>query len=155
MFLMYIGGTSGSTAGGLKTTTLGILFIQMRAMFKGKTRAEAFGRTIRQAAVLRALTLFFVTLTLCVVAIMILSVTETFPSTSGIEYIAFEVFSAFGTVGLTMGLTPDLSVVGKLVIISLMYIGRVGVMTVIFSLLVKANKAEPNYKLPEESVMIG
>ncbi|MDT2835507.1 TrkH family potassium uptake protein [Enterococcus durans] len=155
MFLMYIGGTSGSTAGGLKTTTLGILFIQMRAMFKGKTRAEAFGRTIRQAAVLRALTLFFVTLTLCVVAIMILSVTETIPSTSGIEYISFEVFSAFGTVGLTMGLTPDLSVVGKLVIISLMYIGRVGVMTVIFSLLVKANKAEPNYKLPEESVMIG
>ncbi|MBF8808407.1 MAG: TrkH family potassium uptake protein [Enterococcus lacertideformus] len=155
MFLMYIGGTSGSTAGGLKTTTLGILFIQMRAMFHGKTRAEAFGRTIRQAAVLRALTLFFVTLTLCVLAIMILSVTETIPKTSGIEYIAFEVFSAFGTVGLTMGLTHDLTFVGKLVIISLMYIGRVGILTVIFSLLVKANKTEANYKFPEESIMIG
>lgn len=155
MFLMYIGGTSGSTAGGLKTTTLGILFIQMHAMFKGKTRAEAFGRTIRQAAVLRALTLFFVTLSLCVGAIMILSITETIPETSGIEYIAFEVFSAFGTVGLTMGLTPDLSYIGKLVIISLMYIGRVGVMTVIFSLLVKANKTEPKYKFPEESILIG
>ena len=155
MFLMYIGGTSGSTAGGLKTTTLGILLIQMHAMFKGKTRAEAFGRTIRQAAVLRALTLFFVTLSLCVVAIMVLSVTETIPKTSGIEYIAFEVFSAFGTVGLTMGLTPDLTLIGKLVIISLMYIGRVGIMTVVFSLLVKANRAEANYKYPEESIMLG
>ena len=57
MFLMYIGGTSGSTAGGLKTTTLGVLLIQMRSMLKGR-RAEAFGRTIRQGAVLRALTLF-------------------------------------------------------------------------------------------------
>lgn len=155
MFLMYIGGTSGSTAGGLKTTTLGILLIQMHAMFKGKTRAEALGRTIRQAAVLRALTLFFVTLSLCVVAIMVLSVTETIPKTSGIEYIAFEVFSAFGTVGLTMGLTPDLTLIGKLVIISLMYIGRVGIMTVVFSLLVKANRAEANYKYPEESIMLG
>lgn len=155
MFLMYIGGTSGSTAGGLKTTTLGILLIQMHAMFKGKTRAEAFGRTIRQAAVLRALTLFFVTLSLCVVAIMVLSVTETIPKTLGIEYIAFEVFSAFGTVGLTMGLTPDLTLIGKLVIISLMYIGRVGIMTVVFSLLVKANRAEANYKYPEESIMLG
>ncbi|THE13869.1 Trk family potassium uptake protein [Enterococcus hirae] len=155
MFLMYIGGTSGSTAGGLKTTTLGILFIQMHATFKGKTRAEAFGRTIRPAAVLRALTLFFITLTLCVTAIMILSITETIPETSGIEYIAFEVFSAFGTVGLTMGLTPDLTSIGKLVIIALMYIGRVGVMTVVFSLLVKSNKAEAKYKYPEESVLIG
>ncbi|MEY8445020.1 TrkH family potassium uptake protein [Enterococcus ratti] len=155
MFLMYIGGTSGSTAGGLKTTTLGTLVIQMYAMFKGKTRAEVFGRTIRQTAVLRALTLFFVTLSLCVAAIMVLSVTETIPKNSGIEYIAFEVFSAFGTVGLTMGLTPDLTFIGKIVIISLMYIGRVGIMTVVFSLLVKGNKKEANYKLPEESIMIG
>lgn len=64
---------------------------------------------------------------------MILSVTETIPKTSGIEYIAFEVFSAFGTVGLTMGLTPDLTAIGKLIIIALMYIGRVGVLTVVFS----------------------
>lgn len=155
MFLMYIGGTSGSTAGGLKTTTLGTLVIQMYAMFKGKTRAEVFGRTIRQTTVLRALTLFFVTLSLCVAAIMVLSVTETIPKNSGIEYIAFEVFSAFGTVGLTMGLTPDLTFIGKIVIISLMYIGRVGIMTVVFSLLVKGNKKEANYKLPEESIMIG
>lgn len=155
MFLMYIGGTSGSTAGGLKTTTLGILFIQMYSMFKGRTRAETFERTIRQGAVLRALTLFFVTLILCMVATMILSMTETIPETCGIEYIAFEVFSAFGTVGLTMGLTPELTLAGKFVIITLMYIGRVGIMTVAFSLLVQANKTAPTYKFPEESIMIG
>ena len=109
MFLMYIGGTSGSTAGGLKTTTFGVLVIQMYSMFKGRTRAEFRERTIRSTAVIRALTLFFLTLTLCVVTIMILSITETIPETSGIEYIAFEVFSAFGTVGLTTGVTQQLS----------------------------------------------
>ncbi|MGM0125084.1 potassium/sodium uptake protein NtpJ [Enterococcus sp. AZ194] len=155
MFLMYIGGTSGSTAGGLKTTTFGVLVIQMHSMFKGRPRAEFRERTIRSAAVTRALTLFFLTLTLCVVTIMILSVTETIPKGFGIEYIAFEVFSAFGTVGLTMGLTPELSMFGKLLIISLMYIGRVGVLTVVFSLITSAQRQEINYKYPEESVMIG
>lgn len=86
---------------------------------------------------------------------MVLSVTETIPETSGIEYIAFEVFSAFGTVGLTMGLTPDLTEVGKLIIMSLMYIGRVGILTVFFSILVKGNQVGTKYKYPEESVLIG
>ncbi|MFV0561056.1 MAG: TrkH family potassium uptake protein [Enterococcus sp.] len=155
MFLMYIGGTSGSTAGGLKTTTFGVLLIQMRSMFKGRTRAEFSGRTIKTTAVFRAFTLFFLTLTLCVISIMILSVTETIPATSGIEYVAFEVFSAFGTVGLTMGLTPNLTIFGKLLIITLMYIGRVGVLTVGFSLITRARKTEASYKYPEESVIIG
>ncbi|WP_430616806.1 potassium/sodium uptake protein NtpJ [Enterococcus sp. DIV0176] len=155
MFLMYIGGTSGSTAGGLKTTTLGVLLAQMRSMFKGRTRAEIFGRTIRQPTILRALTLFFLTLTLCVVAVMILSITEYVPEKMGLEYIAFEVFSAFGTVGLTMGLTPDLSVVGKILIMALMYTGRVGVLTIAFSLMKKVHQQEIKIKYPEESVMIG
>lgn len=155
MFLMYIGGTSGSTAGGLKTTTFGVLLLQMRSMFKGRTRAEFAERTIRSSVVLRALTLFFVTLSLCVTVIMVLSVTEAIPETSGIEYIAFEVFSAFGTVGLTMGLTPDLTLFGKIVIIAMMYIGRVGVMTVVFSLITKSKNEQAKFKYPEESVMIG
>ncbi|WP_265459012.1 TrkH family potassium uptake protein [Enterococcus sp. HY326] len=155
MFLMYIGGTSGSTAGGLKTTTFGVLLIQMRSMFKGRTRAEFHGRTIRQSTVLRALTLFFITLTVCVLAIMLLSVTETIPPEFGIEYIAFEAFSAFGTVGLTMGLTPDLTEIGKVVIIALMYIGRVGILTVVFSLIAKSKREQANFKYPEEGVMVG
>lgn len=155
MILMYIGGTSGSTAGGLKTTTFAVLLIQIRSIFRGRTKAEVFGRTIRPTAVFRAFTLFFLTLTLCIIAIMILSVTETIPEGHGIEYIAFEVFSAFGTVGLTMGLTPELTDFGKLLIILLMYIGRVGVLTVAFSLMTKARQQEAKYKYPEEGVMIG
>ncbi|MGG5359021.1 MULTISPECIES: TrkH family potassium uptake protein [unclassified Enterococcus] len=155
MILMYIGGTSGSTAGGLKTTTFAVLMIQIRSIFKGRSKAEVFGRTIRPAAVFRAFTLFFLTLTLCIAVIMILSVTETIPDGHGIEYIAFEVFSAFGTVGLTMGLTPELTEFGKLLIIIVMYIGRVGILTVAFSLMTKARQQEAKYKYPEESVMIG
>ncbi|MBP1048373.1 Trk family potassium uptake protein [Enterococcus sp. BWM-S5] len=155
MFLMYIGGTSGSTAGGLKTTTFAVLVIQVISIFKGRQRAEFHGRTIPSATVFRALTLFFITLSLCVVSIMVLSVTENIPDYSGIEYIAFEVFSAFGTVGLTMGLTPDLSIAGKIIIMLLMYIGRVGFFTVGFSLLTKAAKPTAKYKYPDETIMIG
>lgn len=155
IFLMYVGGTSGSTAGGLKTTTIGVLVIQIVSILKGRTRAEFQGRTIRSTTVFRALTLFFMTLTLCVLSIMLLTITENIPESAGIEYVAFEVFSAFGTVGLTMGLTPELTVIGKIVIMLLMYIGRVGIYTVGFSLMAKNQKQQANYKYPDESVMIG
>lgn len=155
MFLMYVGGTSGSTAGGLKTTTFGVLVIQVRSMFKGRERAEFYRRTIRPVAINRAFTLFFVTLTICVISVMLLSITEVIPAGFGIEYLAFEVFSAFGTVGLTMGLTPDLTPFGKVIIILLMYVGRVGILTVGFSLIARSKQADVNVKYPEESVMIG
>lgn len=154
--LMFIGGTSGSTAGGLKTTTFGVLLIQTISMLKGRVHAEAFRRTIRPSVVSRALTLFFITLTLCIAVTMVMSVTEVLPRFRGIEYLLFETFSAFGTVGLTMGLTPSLSLMGKLLIIGLMYIGRVGILTVGFSLTMRLMKAKGgHYKLPEESVIIG
>lgn len=154
--LMFIGGTSGSTAGGLKTTTFGVLLIQTISMLKGRVHAEAFRRTVRPSVVSRALTLFFITLTLCIAVTMVMSVTEVLPRFRGIEYLLFETFSAFGTVGLTMGLTPSLSLMGKLLIIALMYIGRVGILTVGFSLTMRLMKAKGgHYKLPEESVIIG
>lgn len=156
MILMFIGGTSGSTAGGLKTTTFGVLLLKVKSIFQGRSHAEFAHRTIKDAGVNRAMTLFFITLSLCIFATMILSVTEHIPNVDqlGLEYIAFEVVSAFGTVGLTMGLTPDLSMIGKLVIISMMFIGRVGIMTVLFSL-VRRPETEGNFKYPDESVMIG
>jgi len=154
--LMFIGGTPGSTAGGLKTTTFGVLLIQTISMLKGREHAEVFRRTIRPSVVSRALTLFFITLSLCIAVTMLMSVTEILPQYRGIEYLLFETFSAFGTVGLTMGLTPSLSLMGKLLIISLMYIGRVGILTVGFSLTMRLMKTNGgHYKLPEESVMIG
>ena len=155
--LMFIGGTSGSTAGGLKTTTFGVLLIQTISMLKGRVHAEAFHRTIRPSVVSRALTLFFITLTLCIAVTMVMSVTEVLPRFRGIEYLLFETFSAFGTVGLTMGLTPSLSLMGKLLIIALMYIGRVGILTVGLSLTMRLMKKANggHYKIPEESVIIG
>jgi len=154
--LMFIGGTPGSTAGGLKTTTFGVLLIQTISMLKGREHAEAFRRTIRPSVVSRALTLFFITLSLCIGVTMLMSVTEVLPRFRGIEYLLFETFSAFGTVGLTMGLTPSLSLMGKLLIIGLMYIGRVGILTVGFSLTLRLTKGNTgHYKLPEESVIIG
>ena len=155
MFLMYVGGTSGSTAGGLKTTTFAVLIIQIKSIFKGRIRAEIQGRTIRESTVFRAFTLFFITLTLCVFAIIILTITENIPETSGMEYVAFEVFSAFGTVGLTMGLTPNLTFIGKIIIMLMMYIGRVGIYTVGFSLMTRGQKQQAKFKYPDESVMIG
>lgn len=155
MLLMYIGGTSGSTAGGLKTTTFAVLLLQIKSVFQGRSRTEIAGRTIRSATVLRAQVLFFLSLTLCMVSTIILSITEKIPAGYGIEYVAFEVFSALGTTGLSMGLTPHLTIFGKLIIISLMYIGRVGIMTVLLSLLIRSTKQEVQLKYPEENILVG
>ncbi|WP_071130659.1 TrkH family potassium uptake protein [Enterococcus timonensis] len=153
--LMFIGGTSGSTAGGLKTTTIGVLFIQIKSLFSGRTNAEFQGRTIKSSVVFRAFLFFFLSLTLVIVATTILTITETIPNGFGIEYIAFEVVSAFATVGLTMGITPELTIGGKILIMLLMYLGRVGIFTVGFSIMKKAQAQEAHYKFPEESVLIG
>lgn len=155
--LMFIGGTSGSTAGGIKTTTFGILIIKLICIFKGKEHTEFKGRTIKESTVSRALVLFFLLLTLVMASTMILSITETVPDVNelGLEYIAFEVVSALGTVGLTMGLTPQLTEIGKILILLLMFIGRVGIMTVVFSLVTRGLNKKQTYKYPEESVIIG
>lgn len=157
MVLMFIGGTSGSTAGGFKTTTLGVLLLKIRSIFRGRSHAEFRGRTIKEEIISRALTLFFLFLTVIITSTMILSVTETIPDVDqlGLEYIVFEVVSAIGTVGLTMGLTPNLTAIGKVIILLLMFLGRVGVMTVFYSFAFKANKNEVNFKYPEEPVIIG
>lgn len=157
MILMFIGGTSGSTAGGLKTTTFGVLLIKIHSTFKGRSQAEFKGRMIKEGTVTRAFILFFLFLSTIILSTMILSVTEVVPDVNGLglEYIVFEVISAIGTVGLTMGLTPDLTFIGKVIILLLMFIGRVGVMTVFFSLIVRANQREVTFRYPEETVIIG
>ncbi|MGX7152890.1 MULTISPECIES: TrkH family potassium uptake protein [Enterococcus] len=154
MMLMFIGGTSGSTAGGLKTTTLAVLIAKVRSLFKGRTRTEISGRTIREVAVAKAMTLFFLALAICTISLFILTITET-TSNETLVVLGFEVVSAFGTVGLTMGATSSLSLVGKLVIISLMFIGRVGILTILYSLSRKIYQQEVKIKYPEESVLLG
>ena len=154
--LMFIGGTSGSTAGGVKTTTVGVLTIQLISLLKGREEAEVFERTIPLKTVLKSFMLVFFASLICLVSSLILAVTEYIPENSGIEYVLFEVVSAFATVGLTMGLTPDLTVFGKFLIMSLMYIGRVGLYTVVFSLVKKELVSQSSkYMYPKENILIG
>ncbi len=154
--LMFIGGTSGSTAGGVKTTTIGVLIVQLVSLLKGREEAEGFGRTIPLKTVLKAFMFVFFSSLICFVSSLVLAMTEAIPYQSGIEYVIFEVVSAFATVGLTMGLTPNLTVFGKLLIMSLMFIGRVGLYTVIFALIRKELSAQGHkFNYPKENVLIG
>ncbi|MGY3750430.1 TrkH family potassium uptake protein [Vagococcus acidifermentans] len=153
--LMFIGGNSGSTAGGLKVSTLSVLFLGIRSILSGKEHVSCSGRTIKRDIVDSSFALFFLALVLVASAITVLTVTETVPSGFGIEYIAFEVFSAFGTVGISMGLTPHLSFAGKIIIMLVMFIGRIGIYTFIFSLIKKRQTSKDLYKYPEEYMLVG
>ncbi|MCH5462416.1 Trk family potassium uptake protein [Lactobacillus sp. LC28-10] len=154
MLLMFIGGTPGSTAGGVKTTTIGLLTLQSIATLRGKRDATFGHRRFTQANVFRALTLIFVALIILATATLILCATQPIPNNDGLQTVTFEVLAAFGTTGISLGLTPHLNLLGKLIIMFLMFIGRVGIYTVMFSIL-NANRKQLTYRYPEESVPIG
>ncbi|UDM32258.1 TrkH family potassium uptake protein [Lentilactobacillus laojiaonis] len=154
MVLMLIGGTPGSTAGGIKSTTIGILVAKVWSTIRGKEDVTMFHRRFSEDNVSRSLTVVFLVSMVMVVATLLLFITESVPTKFGLEYVMFEVVSAFGTSGLTLGLTPNLSVIGKIIIMLLMFIGRVGIFTVMFSLL-NTNKSKSAYRYPQENVLIG
>lgn len=152
--LMFIGGTPGSTAGGIKTTTIGILTIQTIATLRGKRDTTLAHRRFTKENIFRALTLLFLAIFILFIAILILIETQTLPKHNPLAVIVFEAVSAFGTVGLSLGITPKLNLIGQLVIIFLMFIGRVGIFTVMFSIF-NTKKKTQNYRYPEEGVLIG
>lgn len=154
MMLMFIGGTPGSTAGGVKTTTIGILWLQSWAALRGREDVEFAHRRFTRANIYRASMLVFVSTIVVVIAVILLSIFETIPKGQGLEYIMFEALSAFGTAGMTMGLTSDLTIPGKVIIMALMFIGRVGLFTVMYTIL-NADRNKKHYSYVEESVMIG
>jgi trk system potassium uptake protein TrkH len=149
MILMFIGGASGSTAGGIKVNTLGILIATVWNTVRGRENPAAFGREIYIQQIFRAMTLLMISLALIAIVFLVLSFTENFSSIS----ILFETISAFGTVGLTTGITPGLSVTGRLIIVILMFIGRLGPLTLI--LVLSKNQRPSLYHLPKEAVRIG
>lgn len=112
------------------------------------------GRRFTNSNVSRSLTLVFLVAVVLSVATLVLTLTEKIPQHSGIEYIMFDVVSAFGTTGYTLGLTPHLTVIGKLIFAVLMFMGRVGVFTVMYSLL-NSKRPEDAFRYPKENVMIG
>ena len=148
--LMLIGGSSGSTAGGLKTVTIGVLLLALRAGLTGREQVTFRGRAIPYRRVLGAMTLVLVVLFLFLTASMFLSTVENLPYLDA----AFEVASAMATVGLTCGITPDLTPASQSLIILLMYLGRVGILSFSIAFMTRT-KYHAKVKYPEMNVMIG
>lgn len=128
--LMFIGAGSASTGSGIKLTTFLVIILVTASYLNGKKEAVIFNRAIPSHLLERSLAIVFISMTAVFTGILILSYTENAP----FEWIVFEAFSAFGTVGLSMGLTGELSVLGKIIIMMLMFIGRVGPVTLAFAL---------------------
>jgi trk system potassium uptake protein len=149
MFLMFIGGAAGSVSGGAKVNTLGVLAITVLNIIRGKDNIEAFGRQLTRQTVFRALTLFVIYLGTAAIIVIVLSMTEAFP----IEDLLFETFSALGTVGLSTGITPDLSIAGRFIIIAAMFIGRLGPLALMAFLVHRKQPTALEY--PYESIRLG
>ncbi len=147
--LMLIGGSPGSTAGGMKTTTAAVLAACAVAVFRRRENGRFFGRRIADDTVKNALTVFLMYISLFLLGGMIISRVEELP----ILTCLFETASAIGTVGLTLGITPGLHLVSRLILISLMFMGRIGGLTLIFATL-SANKNTLS-KLPLEKITVG
>lgn len=150
IMLMFIGGSPSGTAGGIKTVTIATLVISTIAVIKGKPDAELFHRKINYAYCRKALAVSCFSLLVLIVSTFGLSIVQN----ADFLDILFETTSAIGTVGLTRGLTPDLSGIGKVIIILTMYLGRIGPITLALVLNPQKNKGQVCI-LPEEQVLIG
>lgn len=151
ILLMFIGASPGSTGGGVKTSTFAILLYSVKATLQGRQEVEMFERRIPAQTVVKSIAIFIICLIVVSIGVLVLVRVE--PDKSFLSLI-FEVVSGFGTVGLSMGITPFLSSIGKLCIISMMYLGRVGPLTLILA--VGSRVVLPsNVEYPEGKVLIG
>lgn len=151
IILMFIGGSPGSTAGGIKTATAAILALTIIAVVKGKEEPEVFKRRIPNYLVYRAMAVAAIGLSIVVFVTMVLSITEN----TDFMTLLFETASAFGTVGLTLGYTPNLSAIGKIIISITMFAGRVGPLTLVLAFAQRASRNKGNLKYPEDRIMVG
>lgn len=149
ILLMLIGGSPGSTAGGMKTTTLAVLLANAAATFRRRDSAQFFGRRLDCGAVKTAATILTMYLVLFFGGGVFISIYENLPLSSCL----YEAASAVGTVGLTLGITPQLHIPSQMVLIALMYLGRVGGLTLIYAAL--SGKKTSNAKLPLEEITVG
>ena len=149
ILLMLIGGSPGSTAGGMKTTTLAVLLANAAATFRRRDSAQFFGRRLDCGAVKTAATILTMYLALFFGGGVFISIYENLPLSSCL----YEAASAVGTVGLTLGITPQLHIPSQMVLIALMYLGRVGGLTLIYAAL--SGKKISNAKLPLEEITVG
>lgn len=148
--LMMIGGSPGSTAGGIKTVTTAVLVLSAISALRGRTTVSAFGRTIVSRSIMNAVTMMIVGGTLSLTGACVISYVESAPFGACL----FEAVSAFATVGLSMGLTPTLNAISRLILILLMYLGRVGVLTLGVAVLMR-HREPPKMQYPDGDVMVG
>ena len=147
--LMFIGGASGSAAGGIKVNTMAVILAAVLASIRGRTQIEVFGREIPTAQIQRALTIGFLGIAFVSIIAFLLVITEGFP----FDQLIFETVSAFGTTGLSTGITPELSAWGKALIVVTMFVGRIGPLTIALSLGQRQQRAI--YRYSQERVRIG
>lgn len=149
MFFMFVGASPASTGGGIKTTTFSILLLAVWAKLRARDDVEVFDRTIDKDSVYRALVIAVLASSMIFLCIVLLTLADDHEPIK----LIFEAFSAFGTVGLTTGITPNLSPYAKIVLIFLMFFGRLGPLTVALALLEKKQKT--HIKFPKGNVIIG
>ncbi|CQR47394.1 Potassium/sodium uptake protein NtpJ [Paraliobacillus sp. PM-2] len=147
--LMFIGASPSSVGGGIRTTTFAIMLLAILNYAKGNTSIKVFSRQISQEDVLRSFIVITTAAMLCIISTIILSVTEDFSPLA----LLFEVSSAFGTTGLSLGITADLSVIGKLIIMFLMFVGRIGIFSFLF--MIRGKEKKDVYRYPTEKIIIG
>ena len=147
---MLIGGSPGGTAGGIKTTTFFLLIIMTISDIRNEKHMHVYGKHILKKNFIKAYVVFIFYLASIILAFMTLLVSENFDALD----LLFEIVSAIGTVGLSTGLTPLLSGFGKVVIIVLMFIGRVGPITIAYSLR-KSTRNDTGIRYPQTEIMVG
>lgn len=149
ILLMLIGGSPGSTAGGMKTTTFAVLLSTAVSVFRRREATNFFGRRIEDDTIKNASTILVMYLTFFLTGGVVISTIEGLPLVTCL----FETASAIGTVGLTLGITPQLGIISRLILIGLMYLGRVGGLTLVFAALSMKQKSFVKY--PKERMTVG
>lgn len=151
VMLMFIGGSPGSTAGGIKTVTFAVILLSVMCSLKGKQDVNIFNRRITNWAKFRSFAIASLGIVVVIAGMFVLCIFED----AHLEDIALEAVSAFATVGLSAGLTPFLSDISKLTITAMMFMGRVGVFTIGLALMYKGEKAQDKLRYPTERILIG
>ncbi|SHI74392.1 trk system potassium uptake protein TrkH [Dethiosulfatibacter aminovorans DSM 17477] len=154
ILLMFVGGSPGSTAGGVKTTTVGIVVIAIFRLIKGNEDVEVLWKRIPIKLILRAIAVIGIAFMIIAISTLILLVSEKNLGASFMDML-FEVVSAFGTVGLSRGLTPQLSDIGRLVITLTMFVGRLGPLTLAFGIAQRQKENKGYYRYPEGKILVG
>lgn len=153
ILLMFIGGSPGSVAGGIKMMVFAVLALTVWSTIRGRKHTEIFGRTIHDAVVRKSATLITLSLATLMAVTAVLAATEV-DSEHTLGQLLFEATSAFGTTGLSLGITNEVSTAGKISLMVAMFVGRVGPLAVLAGLLSLTRGSKPRYEYPTEEVVI-